>query len=473
MSLAPSVTRFAPSPTGLLHLGNARTALLSYLAARKQGGRFILRVEDTDEARSTEAFMHSLYEDLHWLGLTWDEGPDIGGPHAPYRQQERRELYDHWLAKLDALKLTYPCFCTPAELNIARKRQLAAGKPPRYPGTCRNLSPEQAAERRARGEPAALRFRVPSGATVEFEDVVHGAQRFNTDDIGDFIIQRTDGSTAFFFSNALDDALMGVTLVLRGDDHMTNTPRQILILNALQLTVPRYAHVALLMGMDGAPLSKRHGALGLKDLRERGYLPSAVRNHLVRLGHSCVTDGWLDHDAMVQDFDLQRLGKAAAKFDDAQLLHWQKEAAAHLSVEEFSQWTAAYLPSELDRERLQPFLAVIRHNVAFPQEAAHWASVVFGSNLELDAEALGAVQGAGAEFFSAASQVFARQPDFKLAVREVGQATGKKGPQLFMPLRAAMTGVTHGPELAPLLSLIPAAEIHKRLAHAQQLANQR
>jgi glutamyl-tRNA synthetase len=312
MSSAPLVTRFAPSPTGLLHLGNARTALLSYLAARRQGGRFILRVEDTDEARSTDAFMHSLYEDLHWLGLTWDEGPDIGGPHAPYRQQERRELYDRWLAKLDSLKLTYPCFCTPAELNIARKRQLAAGKPPRYPGTCRNLTSEQVAERRARGEPAALRFRVPSGASVEFEDVVHGLQRFNTDDIGDFIVQRTDGSTAFFFSNALDDALMGVTLVLRGDDHMTNTPRQILILNALQLPVPRYAHVALLMGMDGAPLSKRHGALGLKDLRERGYLPSAVRNHLVRLGHSCVTDGWLDHDAMVQDFDLQRLGKAAA-----------------------------------------------------------------------------------------------------------------------------------------------------------------
>jgi glutamyl-tRNA synthetase len=265
---------------------------------------------------------------------------------------------------------------------------------------------------------------------------------------------------------------MGVTLVLRGDDHMTNTPRQILILNALQLSVPRYAHVALLMGMDGAPLSKRHGALGLKDLRERGYLPGAVRNHLVRLGHSCVTDGWLDHDAMVQDFDLQRLGKAAAKFDDAQLLHWQKEAAAHLNVEEFSQWTAAHLPSEVGRERLQPFLAVIRHNVAFPQEAAHWASVVFKSDLELGSEALAAVQGAGSAFFATALQVFARQPDFKQAVRELGQAAGKKGPQLFMPLRAALTGATHGPELAPLLSLIPSAEIEKRLVHAQQLAHQ-
>ncbi len=472
MSASSLVTRFAPSPTGFLHLGNARTALLSYLAARKTGGRFILRIEDTDEARSTDAFMQALYEDLHWLGLDWDEGPDVGGAHAPYRQQLRGDIYQHWLEKLDAAKLTYPCFCTPAELNIARKLQLAAGKPPRYPGTCRDLTPEQISERISQGQAAALRFRVPSGEIVEFEDVVHGAQRFNTDDIGDFIIRRTDGSTAFFFSNALDDSLMGVTLVLRGDDHMTNTPRQILILNALSLPVPRYAHVALLMGMDGAPLSKRHGALGLRDLRERGYLPSAVRNHLVRLGHSCVTDGWLDHSAMLKDFDLQRLGRAAAKFDDAQLLHWQKEAAAHLSVEEFSTWTAAQLPTGLDESKLMPFLAAIRHNVAFPQDAAQWVKVVFGSHLELDPDAQAAVKAAGPEFFASAASVLARgAADFKRAVREIGQTTGKKGPGLFMPLRAALTGVTHGPELAPLLTLIPDAEIERRLSSAQQLAS--
>ncbi len=193
---------------------------------------------------------------------------------------------------LDAAGLTYPCFCTPAELNISRKRQLAAGQPPRYAGTCRNLTQEERADRLVRGLPAALRFRVPEGQIVSFVDVVHGEQRFNSSDIGDFIIRRTDGSTAFFFSNAVDDALMGVTLVLRGDDHMTNTPRQILILQALNLRIPQYAHVALLLGMDGAPLSKRHGDTSLRDLRERGYLPGALRNHLVRLGHSCVTR-WL------------------------------------------------------------------------------------------------------------------------------------------------------------------------------------
>ena len=471
MSPAALVTRFAPSPTGLLHLGNARTALLNFLAARKSGGRFILRVEDTDEARSNEAFMHELFTDLHWLGIDWDEGPDVGGPHQEYRQQQRRAIYESWLAKLDAAGLTYPCFCTPAELNIARKRQLAAGRPPRYAGTCRDLTEEQRAERSVRGLPAALRFRVPAGQIVRFDDVVHGEQRFDTDDIGDFIIRRNDGSSAFFFSNALDDALMGVTLVLRGDDHMTNTPRQILILQALGLPIPRYAHVALLLGMDGAPLSKRHGATSLQDLRRRGYLPGAVRNHLVRLGHSTASDGWLDDTAMRADFDLSRLGRAAAKFDEAQLLHWQKEAVAHLSGDEFIAWIAPQLPSGLDPARIAPFAAAVRPNVTFPSDAKLWADVVFGKLGELAPEASSAVREAGSGYFLAAAELLARPgTEFRQTVRELGQQTGRKGPALFMPLRAALTGVTHGPELGPLLSLIPPDEAQARLAHARQLA---
>lgn len=471
MSQAPLVTRFAPSPTGLLHLGNARTALLNFLAARKTGGRFILRVEDTDEARSNEAFMPELFTDLHWLGIDWDEGPDVGGPHHAYRQQQRRAIYEEWLAKLDALGLTYPCFCTQGELSIARKRQLASGQPPRYSGTCRALAEEQRAERLVRGVPAALRFRVPSGQVVSFTDVVHGEQRFNTSDIGDFIIRRTDGSTAFFFSNAIDDALMEVTLVLRGDDHMTNTPRQLLILEALQLPIPQYAHVALLLGMDGAPLSKRHGAMSLQDLRKRGYLPGAVRNHLVRLGHSCVTDGWLDDAAMQADFDLSRLGKAAAKFDDAQLRHWQREAVAHLSVEEFQQWIAGQIPEGVDAQRRAAFAQAVRPNVEFPSDAKTWADVVFGKLHEFAPEAMTAIREAGGDFFVTAAEVLARSSvEFKQAVREVGQLSGRKGPALFMPLRAALTGVTHGPELAPLLALIPASEVQARLARARQLA---
>lgn len=465
------VTRFAPSPTGYLHLGNARTALLNFLAARKAGGRFILRVEDTDEQRSSDDFMAALFEDLHWLGIDWDEGPDVGGPHASYRQQQRRAIYDEWLSRLDSAGLTYPCFCTPAELSISRKRQLAAGQPPRYAGTCLNLTPEERSERLARGLPAALRFRVPQGQVVTFVDLVHGEQRFNTDDIGDFIIRRTDGSTAFFFSNALDDALMGVTLVLRGDDHMTNTPRQILLLQALGLRAPQYGHVALLLGMDGAPLSKRHGDTSLRDLREQGYLPGALRNHLVRLGHTCGSDGWLDEQALIADFDLKRLGRAAAKFDDAQLRHWQKEAVAHLSTERFLEWIAAELPAGLDDQQRAQFVAVVRGNVVLPADARVWAKVVFGKLDEFEPAALAAIREAGEAFFTEAQQ-FLGQPgaELKQAVKALGQATGKKGPALFMPLRAALTGFTHGPELAPMLALLPVAEVQARLEHARRLA---
>ncbi len=465
------ITRFAPSPTGLLHLGNARTALLNFLAARKSGGRFILRVEDTDELRSNDAFMHELFADLQWLGLDWDEGPDVGGPHQSYRQLQRRTIYEEWLAKLDAAGLTYPCFCTPTELSVARKVQLAAGKPPRYPGTCRDLTEAQRSERLVRGIPAALRFRVPAGQVVAFDDIVHGEQKFATDDIGDFIIRRADGSTAFFFSNAVDDALMGVSLVMRGDDHMTNTPRQMLILQALSLPVPRYAHVALLLGIDGAPLSKRHGAVSLQDLRKRGYLPSAIRNHLVRLGHSTAVDGWLNDTAMREDFDLSRLGKAAAKFDEIQLRHWQKEAVAHLSPVQFHDWIAAELPTGLDPERRAAFEAVVRPNVELPSDVKVWATVVFGQLPDLSSEAAVAVRDAGERFFVAAAEVLARSgAEFKNAVRELGQLTGRKGPSLYMPLRAALTGATHGPELAPILQLISQDEVKARLDRARRLA---
>ena len=445
--------------------------MLNFLAARHCGGHFILRVEDTDEARSSDEFMRELFEDLRWLGLEWDAGPDVGGPHATYRQQQRRQIYEEWLGKLDAAGRTYPCFCTPAELNIARKQQLAAGKPPRYAGTCRALTEEQRVERLVSGKAAALRFRVSSGEVVSFVDLVHGEQRFNTDDIGDFIIRRADGSTAFFFSNVIDDALMGVTLVLRGDDHLTNTPRQLLILQALDLPAPRYAHVALLLGMDGAPLSKRHGDLSLRDLRRRGYLPQAVRNHLVRLGHTCVTDGWLDDAAMRAEFDLTRLGRAAAKFDEAQLRHWQKEAVARLSAEEFMQWIGGQLPAGVEATTLKQFVDAIRPNVEFPRDAKYWADIVFGPQPELAVESMAVVREAGAAFFATALEVLKDgSADFKQLAREVGQRTGRKGPALFMPLRAALTGVTHGPELAPLYALMTPQEVRNRFASARRLA---
>jgi len=471
MSQTSLVTRFAPSPTGHLHLGNARTALLNFLAARHTGGRFILRVEDTDESRTADSLMADLFEDLHWLGLDWEEGPDVGGPHATYRQLQRRTIYEQWLAKLDAAGLTYPCFCTPTELNLSRRRQLASGKPPRYAGTCRELCEEERVERLVRGQPAAIRFRVPPGQVVTFNDLVHGEQSVASDDLGDFIIRRADGSTAFFFSNAIDDALMEVSLVLRGDDHLNNTPRQLLILRALDMPIPTYAHVALLLGMDGAPLSKRHGALSLRDLRRRGYLPQALRNHLVRLGHSCSSDDWLGDAGMRADFDLKRLGRAAARFDEAQLRHWQREAVAHLCPIALRVWLADQLPPELTGDARDAFCAAIRHNIEFPADAKRWVDIVFGPLHRRTPEAQAAIREAGEQFFATAGIVLKESGgEFNKAAQQIEELAGRKGPALYMPLHAAITGETHGPALGPLLPLIPPAEVASRLASAQLLA---
>ncbi|HWW20602.1 MAG TPA: glutamate--tRNA ligase, partial [Steroidobacteraceae bacterium] len=292
------VTRFAPSPSGELHLGNARTALFNFLMACKHGGRMVLRIEDTDTARTQEAYVTALCTDLAWLGMKWEEGPDRPGPHGPYRQSQRGAIYQQHFELLERERLAYPCYCSPLELDLSRRSQLAAGRPPRYAGTCRDLSPQQRQARIDKGIKPTLRFRVPGGKRIEFDDLVHGPQSFLSDDIDDFIIRREDGTAAFFFSNALDDALMRVTHVLRGQDHLSNTPRQRLLLEALSRTAPLYGHVSLLLGADGTPLSKRHGATSIRELREAGFSSVALCNHLFRLGHSTPNNALLSLEQM-------------------------------------------------------------------------------------------------------------------------------------------------------------------------------
>ena len=266
----PLKTRFAPSPTGRLHLGNIRTALFNWLLARRHGGAFLLRLEDTDAMRGHEKYALALQEDLRWMGLVWDEGPDVGGAHGPYAQSERGEIYKSHFLKLEQDRLAYPCFCTEHELAIERKVAIASHLPPRYSGKCRALSPDDVRPRFGRGEPATLRFRVPAARKVGFDDKVRGPQVFDSADIGDFVIRRSDGTPAFFFCNAVDDALMQVTLVVRGEDHLTNTPRQIMLLEALGLPAPEYAHIALVVDADGTPLSKRTGSQSVEELRAAG-----------------------------------------------------------------------------------------------------------------------------------------------------------------------------------------------------------
>jgi len=460
-------TRFAPSPTGELHLGNARTALFSWLFARHHNGNFVLRIEDTDTERSKESYTQALMDDLRWMGLAWDAGPeafDRGTPAAgEFRQSRRGAIYARHSAALDARGLTYPCYCTPLELELSRKAQLAAGRPPRYAGTCRELSAEARVRKSAQGISPTTRFRVPTGKFVEFDDMVHGAQRFATDDIGDFILRRADGSAAFFFSNAIDDAEMGITHVLRGEDHLTNTPRQLLVLEALGLRAPTYGHLSLLVGADGSPLSKRHGATSVREFRERGYLPTALGNHLFRLGHSSSENGVLSFDSMAKHFTVKHLGRAPARFEESQLNAWQRAVAHHLPIEESEQWLAAETPRDIDAARRRAFIAAIRLNVLLPADVAHWREVVFGPSPSLDAPALARVREAGPQFFSAAAQAAATGGSLDAIVAAVKAATGAKGQDLWKPLRLALTGSPEGPELAPLLKAMPDSAIHDRL----------
>jgi len=461
----PPVTRFAPSPSGELHLGNARTALFNLLLARHGGGRFLLRIEDTDAERSLEAHTGALLEDLRWLGLEWDAGPDREDAAGPYRQSQRGALYARYFAQLLERGTVYSCFCSPLELEAARRAQLAAGRPPRYAGTCRELTPEERARRERQGTPATLRFRVPAGLRIEFPDLVHGPQSFASDDIGDFVVRRADGSAAFFFSNAVDDACMGVTLALRGEDHLANTPRQLLLLQALSLRAPTYGHLALLLGSDGAPLSKRHGAMSLRACRERGFQPLAIANQLFRLGHSSPLQGLLTLEEMARGFDTTHLGRAPARFDEQQLEVWQKDIVHHLSPEAARAWLAPVLPPGLDERTASAFVSAVLPNLVLPRDAIPWVEVVFGGPPSLEEGAEAVVRSAGAGYFAAAAAAAAASGNDLAAIAGAARAaSGRQGKQLYMPLRLALTGRSHGPELAPLLKAMPPGKARERLA---------
>lgn len=472
-------TRFAPSPTGRLHLGNVRTALFNWLFARQQGGIFLLRFEDTDLERSAQAFEAGMQEDLHWLGLDWDEGPGREAGLGPYRQSQRQDIYRGYFDQLSRDGTAYACFCTQQELALSRKAQLAAGRPPRYAGTCAHLSAEQVQAKREQGLAASLRFRVPADRIVEFDDLVRGPQRFRADDIGDFIVRRSDGTPAFFFSNAVDDALMQISHVLRGEDHLTNTPRQILLLEALALPIPIYGHTSMLVGEDGSPLSKRTGSRSVEELRADGFMPAAVTNYLARLGHHFEQEGWLTPDALAAQFSTQRLGKAPAQYEQTQLVHWQKLAVLQADDGALWQWmttartaqgesVAELVPADLR----QPFVVAVRDNIQLPADALAWAQRLFAPMPPLSAEATTAIEQAGSEFFKTALDCLAAdQNDFKAYTKALGAAAGVKGKALFMPLRAALTGETHGPELVQIWQLLGDSRIGARLQQAAELCS--
>ena len=456
-------TRFAPSPTGWMHFGNLRTALFNFLFARKMQYGFLLRIEDTDQARSSKEFEDDLIEDLGWLWLKYDDGP--------YLQSERAAIYAKYYKHLEDQNQAYPCFCSEEVLNLTRKVQQASGQPPRYPGTCKHLSADQVQAKFNAGEAATLRFSVPADQIIEFVDLIKGPQRFAANDIGDFIIRRNDGTASFMFCNAIDDAEMGVTHALRGDDHLTNTPRQIMILKALNKHHPQYGHFAMINGSDGAPLSKRNGSQSVRDLRAQGYLPLAVLNYLARLGHYYADNNFLSLEQLIAQFDLKHISTAPARHDLTHLKHWQKEAMMKSSLEEISSLISKYTDGFINAAKITEFAELMRENILMPEDAKTWVTAVAAETLEFSSDDQAILKQAGAEFFTAASAAVKTNPkiNFKDLADTVKDATGLKGKDLFMPLRLALTGQTHGPELAKLMTFMSPDLIIKRFNHAQNI----
>lgn len=464
--------RFAPSPTGQLHVGNARTALFNWLLAHGTDGTFILRVEDTDAERSTRESESGILEDLRWLGLDWDEGPDVGGPHGPYRQSERLHLYASYANELLAGDLAYYCFCSPSKLDADRQADLAAGRPPRYHGTCRAMSRDEAQGRIDAGERPVVRFRVPEAEEIRFQDLVRGEVVFNTEVIGDYVLVRSDARPQYNFAVVVDDALMEVTHVIRGEDHISNTPRQILLYQALGFTAPEFAHLSLVMGPDHTPLSKRHGATSVSEFRARGYLPEALVNYLALIGWSPRTDGGsaendaelLPVDEMARRFAIEDVGHSAGIFDVEKLAwmnrHYMKAAApARLAAEslryfmargyvtrrtdEAMEYVALVLPMAVGSvDRLEEITDRLRFLFEFDPAAAlqrpDVAEVVHGAGARDVIAAL-------ADELRSAGRL--DRDAFRAAANRVKQRTGQKGKALFHPIRVALTGEAGGPEL--------------------------
>ncbi len=427
-------TRFAPSPTGRLHVGNIRTAVHNWLLARKAGGRFLLRIDDTDAQRSREEYVDAIRVDLAWLGIE-AEGEE--------RQSARFAEYETAFERLMETGHVYPCYETPQELELKRKIQLGRGLPPIYDRAALQLTDAERTEKEAAGERPHWRFKLDRDRPIEWEDGIRGTQHFDPAQMSDPVVRRADGSWLYMLPSVIDDVAMGVTDVLRGEDHVSNTAAQMQMFYALDAAPPRFAHEALLVGTEGK-LSKRLGSLGLDALREAGIEPHTLIALLARLGTSDPVDATLDADALAESFNLAHFGRAPARFDEAEL-HRLNAAVVHgMSFAD----VAARLPEGMDAAAWE----VIRPNLAHVGEAQDWWQVVTGP---IDAPAFDDETRA---FLSEAAAVLeSAEWDENVWARLTGklkESTGRKGKALFQPLRQAMTGRDHGPEMATLLPLI-------------------
>jgi glutamyl-tRNA synthetase/nondiscriminating glutamyl-tRNA synthetase len=465
--------RFAPSPTGQLHIGNVRTALFNWLFARQKRGAFILRIEDTDMERSEARYETQLLEDLKWLGLDWDEGPDVGGPYSPYRQSDRTEMYQESAQRLVREQKAYYCFCAPEQLERERELALKEQRQPVYSGKCRRLDPADAARRRSAGEAAAIRLRIPEHP-IRFQDIVRGEVEFHNEAVSDPIIVRSNGTPVYNYVVVIDDAAMKITHVIRGDDHLSNTPKQVALYEALGLPVPEFAHLSTILGPDRERLSKRHGATSVANFRGMGILPEALMNYLALLGWapSGGDREIFPRAELIKEFDLRRVTPSPAIFDTEKLYwlnrHYIKQSAPeriHPLGSAFLE-RAGLLPNELDGNiggwsgRLVDLLAPY---VDMLDQLPDRAGIIF----RFDARrALSAPE--NAEVFSTPSsrlviEAFARRAAtespltverFNAIMNEIKAETAAKGKYLFHPVRVVLIGTHSGPAFDKLIPVI-------------------
>ncbi|MEW6709933.1 MAG: glutamate--tRNA ligase [Candidatus Riflebacteria bacterium] len=467
--------RFAPSPTGYLHVGGARTALFNWLYARKTGGKFILRIEDTDVERSTQEAVDGLLRDMKWLGLTWDEGPEVGGPHGPYFQSQRLEIYHRYARQLVEKGAAYPCFCSEEELETKRLKAEEEHRSVHYDGTCRRLSKEEADRRVAAGEPHVIRVKVPEKDYI-LDDLVRGKVEWKAETLGDFIILRSSGMPVYNFCVVADDADMQISHVVRAEEHLTNTHRQLILYEALGIKPPVFAHASLILGEDKTKLSKRHGATSVGQYAEDGFLREAMINFLALLGWNEGTDREIySVEELKERFSLERISKSPGVFDHAKLTWMNGQHLRALPVDQLLPMVELLLKKAMPEEtRLQNpeilrklvELIQIKMNVLNDAVEVARSFLQAGEPENEEAAAMIATE-KSQKLFAALADEFSRcewvRDGYNAAIKAAGKTAEAKGKDLFMPIRVKITGTCHGPDLVGILDVLGRDETLKRL----------
>ncbi len=469
--------RFAPSPTGPLHIGGVRSALFNWLIAKKVNGKFVLRIEDTDLERSSRQSEEDIKESLTWLGLSWDEGVDIGGPGAPYRQTERLDIYAEYTKKLLDSGRAYYCYCTDEELEQERKDLAEKHQMPRYLGKCANLTQEQIEEYKKQGRKPTVRFRVPKDEQVVVDDLIRGKVTFDSNGIGDFVIVKSDGVPTYNYAVVIDDALMQITHVIRGEEHLSNTPRQILVYQALGFVEPKFGHVSLILGKDRSKMSKRHGSTSVEQYRKKGYLPAGLLNFLALLGWATSDEQeFFTLEELTEKFSLESCAKNPAVFD-VDKLNWIN--AHHIRQLNDEQLYDLALPHLLasgffvehtyERSWLVRVVATAREHISYGEQIPEQIKVYFIDDFELDAESQEILKEDSAKivlqiFKDKISQEKELSVDnVKAILKAVGKESGFSGKKVFMPIRVATTGQIHGAELTQIIPLLGKERIGLRI----------